>query len=596
MSALPGLRDAGARQAIGAAAPLGIVMLCHANPERAAQIARFWATAECPVVIHLDRRAGAEMAEWLRAALADCPRVGFSPRFACDWGGWSLVAATQAASAQLLAAWPGVDHVLLTSGACLPLRPARELIAWLEARKGTDFIESVSVADASWTVGGLSAERFTLHFPFSWKKQRWLFDRAVALQRALGVAREVPRPLRPHLGSQWWCLSRATLSAILDHPRRKRHDRYFRHVWIPDEAYFQTLARLVSDRVESRSLTLVKFDRNGRPFQFHDDHLPLLRRSDCFMARKIWPRADVLYRHFLSDRTDRTDRAHQPDPQPERITRHFTRATHQRERGRAGLFMQGRFPRDDAPGSRTAAPFTVLSGFSEVFEGFEPWLARATGLRVHGRLFAPQRVRFAGDAETFNGALSASAALRDHDPHRFLSNLIWATRGEHQCFQLSPGDSISAGTHWFMATDPNARIMVIQGAWALPLFRGSYTAPDLRAHLGWLQRREAAFLEILQSRWVRARVRIWTLAECLEAPHDALAMVLRDLMPDARHLLAAAPDTMPAPRPLDGFAAFLRAQRNAGMPLTLLDDYPASDPASSPTEHRIDARGFHHAI
>ena len=45
------------------------------------------------------------------------------------------------------------------------------------------------------------------------------------------------------MGSQWWCLTRATLRAILRDPDRPALARYFRGVWIPDESYFQTLAR-----------------------------------------------------------------------------------------------------------------------------------------------------------------------------------------------------------------------------------------------------------------------------------------------------------------------------------------------------------------
>ncbi|MFV2034485.1 MAG: glycosyl transferase, partial [Halocynthiibacter sp.] len=92
------------------------------------------------------------------------------------------------------------------------------------------------------------------------------------------------------------------LSAILEDPEREVYDRFFKRVWIPDESYFQTLARLYSTNIESRSLTLSKFDFQGKPHIFYDDHLQLLRRSDCFVARKIWPDAERLYDAFLGNR------------------------------------------------------------------------------------------------------------------------------------------------------------------------------------------------------------------------------------------------------------------------------------------------------
>ena len=160
----------------------------------------------------------------------------------------------------------------LPPASCLPLRPVSELVDYLARHPQTDFIESVTTEDVDWTVGGLDLERFTLRFPFSWRRHRRLFDGYVRLQRRLGFRRRIPAGLVPHLGSQWWCLTRRTLSAILDDPNRAAIDRYFRRVWIPDEAYFQTLVRTWSVRVESRSLTLSKFDFSGQAAY-------LLRRS-----------------------------------------------------------------------------------------------------------------------------------------------------------------------------------------------------------------------------------------------------------------------------------------------------------------------------
>ncbi len=85
----------------------------------------------------------------------------------------------------------------------------------------------MTTRDVGWTVGGLDIERFTLRFPFSWRTHRRLFDAYVRLQRRLGLRRRIPADIVPHLGSQWWCLTRRTLSAILEDPDRPAHDRLF---------------------------------------------------------------------------------------------------------------------------------------------------------------------------------------------------------------------------------------------------------------------------------------------------------------------------------------------------------------------------------
>lgn len=550
----------------GAAPSVGVIILAHTALDRTVDVARFWLNADCPVALHIDTAVPEPQIAALQADLGGHPLLRMVPRRRCDWGSWNIVAASQAGAELLLREFESLEHVLLSSGACLPLRPAAELVAHLQANKGVDFIESVAVDHADWITGGLSRERFTLYFPFSWRTQRWLFDRAVDLQRRWGIAREIPRPLQPHMGSQWWCLSRSTLDAILTHPKRKRYERYFKRCWIPDESYFQTLSRLHGRRIESRSLTLVIFDRNGRPNLFYDDHLQLLRRSDCFLARKIWPRADKLYDFFL---TDQPAKLAPVAPEPAKIDRYFELAEHQRTEGRAGLYMQSRFPRDDSGQTLTAGPYSVFSGFDQLFRGFDYWLGQVTGTRAHGHLFAPERVNFHGGAKVWHGAISNSAALRDYNPRMFLTNLLWATQGERQCFSITARDNVPTDLMWFMAKDKNAQISVISGCFLLPLFRGDYKVDDLLGHVAWLQQREQHLLSVLQSRWVQADVTVWTLAEFLDTPERNLSQVIGRIVPHA----VRDSHVQPEMRSLDGLEDFLRKLRNKGLPPVLLRDF-----------------------
>ncbi|WP_420585564.1 beta-1,6-N-acetylglucosaminyltransferase [Ruegeria sp.] len=547
---------------------LGVVMLVHTALHRAEQVARHWTAAGCPVVIHVDRKVSDKDFTAFSAACADDPLIRFCERHTCEWGGWGIVAASQSASQLMLEAFEDVHHVYLSSGACLPLRPVSELIEYLADRPRVDFIESATTADVSWTIGGLDQERFTLRFPFSWRRQRRLFDTYVKLQRRLGLRRKIPEGLMPHMGSQWWCLTRQTLSAILQDPKRQVYDRYFRHVWIPDESYFQTLARLYSTHIESRSLTLSKFDYQGRPHIFYDDHLQLLRRSDCFVARKIWPRADRLYQSFLTDQKCAVKPA---EPNPGKIDRVFAKAVERRTRGRDGLYMQSRFPRHGSENGLTCFPYSVFQGFTELFEDFQPWLAETTGTRVHGHLFGPDRAEFAGGETIINGALSDCAVLRDYNPTAFVSNLIWNTRGERQCFQFGPADT--QNINWFLARDKNAQISIITGAWAIPLFQSNRNFADIRNEAARLQQIETKQLEVLRSVWTKARARTWSLADFVESPMEALQAVIEEIgTKNASHLTEA-----PKMVDLTGFGQFLQNLKNQGMHPYLMGDFPVDD-------------------
>jgi len=552
---------------------VGFTMLVHTALDRASQTARHWATSGCPIVIHCDKMVDRETYRRFTDSLADLDNISFTPRFRCEWGSWSIVAATQKVAEQMLEKHAEVSHVYLASGSCLPLRPVQELNAYLQARPNTDFIESVTIADVTWTKGGFDRERFTLRFPFSWKRQRFLFDRYVALQRAARVNRRIPKGMLPHLGSQWWCLSRPTLEAILTDRDRNSYDTYFKRVWIPDESYFQSLVRIYSNDIESRSLTLSKFDFQGKPHIFYDDHLQLLRRSDCFVARKIWPQANRLYASFLSNDPKVTKNA---EPNPSKIDRLFAKAVDRRTQGRPGLYMQSRFPNTDWENGKTAEPYSVFEGFSELFANFETWLSKMAGGRVHGHLFAPERVEFAGGEKVYNGGLSDSAMLRDHNPGAFLTNLIWNTRGERQMFQFGPGDSQAVS--WFIAVDPKAQVSVITGAWAIKLFRLGINSSVVRKEAARLQAVEAEHLNVLRSPHAKARVRIWSLAEFIEDPMNNLQAIMDDIIPGARRRLTEAPMM----QDLDGFGRFLQTLKNQGMNPYLAGDFPV-DLQSVPT-------------
>lgn len=528
---------------------LGVVMLCHDRLDIAAQMARTWHDGGAAVAVHIDRRTASSELRKMQADLAGCGAVHWMPRRNCDWGSFALVQATQDSAALLLSRFPDVTHVMVVSGSCLPLRPVAELHAFLARTPQTDYIESVNARDVEWAVGGLNLERFTLRFPFSFRRQRGLFDRYVALQRRIGFERKVPAGLVPHLGSQWWCLTRRTLGAILNDPRREEFETYFTRVWIPDESYFQTLCRRHAVHVANRTLTLARFDAEGRPYLLFDDHGDMLERSGCFVARKIWSGAEGLYRRFPCPAG--ADKS--PDPYP--IIKLMDRARQLRTNGRPGFYNQGRFPRQQETG-KTASPYAIAYGFTDLFPAFQSWLAARLDADVHGHLFNPDMVEFAGGVRVGPGCLSDSPALRDRDPRSFLTSLVRSSR-------RSPVMMFSARDHrklhWFFTTDHNMRSVAITGAWIMPMLDSGMPFDDIRRMAARLQRREVEGLKVLSSPWVRARICVWSLPQVLAFPGEVLTHTLGFLGGPAQ------PGTLPAMRSAEGLRDLLRHLSEAGL-------------------------------
>lgn len=540
---------------------LGVVMLAHTALDRAAQVIRRWHDGGCPVVVHVDLAVDDAAFQRLQDAVSDLSDVRFCKRYRCAWGTWGLVAATQEASAMMLAEFAEVQRLYLASGACLPLRPVEDLRRYLAIHPDVDFIESTSVADVHWVKGGLGKERFYRFFLLPWKNWPKLFQWHLRFQRRWNIRRKMPDGLPLYIGSQWWCLTRKTVAAILSDPQRKTYDQYFKKTWIPDESYFQTLTRLHSDRLESRSLTLCKFDFQGKPHVFYDDHLRLLSQSDCFVARKVWPNADRLYDVFLNDKMQSSTYS---EPNPVRIDRIFSRAVKQRVQGRAGLYMQSRLPKPKWNARPTAEPYWVFQGFSDLFPTFEQWLSKETRIQAHGHLFAPMAVEYAGRGQTFHGCLSHSAKLRDYDPQMFLRNFLWNGRGQQQGFMFGPQDRQAIIPD--LVDDTNAHIAIITGAWAVSLCHAGGNPDTTRARAAKLQNAEQAFIRRLTSSQRRAHVQMWTMAEFLENPVEFMQIALNGRQ------------TGPLPDLIDlsHFGEFLQDLRNQGMNPHLMGTFSAT--------------------
>lgn len=501
----------------------GVALLVHENLYRARQLVLALARNGIPVAIHLDAKVPASKAAPFMAELDHNSQVHFTDRRDCGWGRWSLVEAEIDASNLLLRAAPEITHVALLSGSCLPLQPLPACKDYLARHPGEDFIESFRVGHEPWGAGGLDAERFTLHFPFSFRHQRAWFDRAVAVQRRLNVRRRSPDGLVPHLGSQWWCLSRETLEAIAADPEGPAFRRYFSGVWIPDESYFQTMVRRHGRVVHSRSLTFNRFDHQGKPTVFYDDHLRQMEQLDAFFIRKVWHGADRLYRHFLAPDL-------QPAPALPEVAGRFLRlieaSAQHRTEGRRGVMHAGRFPAK----WETPAPFGLLHA--------GPVQLQAPAMTTLGRLFAQD---------------AADAMVRDHAPSDYLRN---ALRG------LAPGSGLVEYAARDLepllpglATAETARVFHVRHAWVLALENEDIATAQA------LLESENALLKVLTASMNQDHLFLADWSGFLREPKAALAPFLGSLgLPPGTVKVSGLPD-------VDAVAARVERLRDAGLPL-----------------------------
>lgn len=245
------------------------------------------------VSIHFDGRASLKDFTAIKDGLKDNPNVCFATRVKCGWGEWSLVQGSLNALRKGYELFPEATHFYMLSGDCMPIKPIKHM-HWFLDNSGKDYIEHNDYFESDWIKVGLKEERLIYRHWFNERTQKPLFYTSVAVQKALGMQRDLPEGLQIMIGSQWWCLRRSTISKILKF-LKERPDipRFFKTTWIPDETFFQTLVmHLVANKeVESRTLTFLSFSDYGIPTVFYGDHLNFLLSQDYLFARKVSPQA-----------------------------------------------------------------------------------------------------------------------------------------------------------------------------------------------------------------------------------------------------------------------------------------------------------------
>lgn len=442
------------------------ILLAHANLDRAGALARALIHGGARVAAHLDSRVKGHEAELFLAGMEANPNAIVLERRAAEWGMMGLVDAALDGASALLQQDADWSHAMLISGADLPLRPLAELNAFLGGQGRRDFIEAHPADGPRWIKGGLQEERFTLHHLISYRRHPRLFDALVTLQRRLGVQRAPPPidpPLQPQLGGQWWCLSRETLTAILNDPELPRLRRWFRDTWIPDESFFQTMAERHGRDLAGHGLTLATFNAQGRPHVLYDDHADALAGCSFFFARKADPRAEGLYRRFLGQVAGPVEHAgFSADPADNPILEQFAAADARALGPSTAPPGQIRWrPRPSAP-----APYTVIWAEDETaLERVGDALRGRDEFCLHGRTFHPERLEIAPGMDARIAYEAHQTQVRDHRPADFLSNLIHAAPRPRPVIFLVPEDGaqaeetmiLDASAHWILLGRSAAR-------------------------------------------------------------------------------------------------------------------------------------------
>jgi hypothetical protein len=271
---------------------LAYIVSAYKNLDQLGRLIRLLASDGSFITVHVDKKTDKRAYAEFATETSNIPSLHLLERHVCHWGGFGHVRATLKGIDQLLRDGITVDYVILLTGQDYPIKPLETIHRFFEQRRGASFMAYSPIPSPSWSPrGGLDRIQYR-HLRLYGKHLR------------LPGKRRFPEGLRPFGGGAYWCLFHECIEAISAFVG-ERPDvlRFFQHVDIPDEIFFQTVI-LNSDlagTVVNDNLRYIDWSRGRRPAILRTGDLEQLKQSSKLFARKF----DVTYDRKVLDLIDR---------------------------------------------------------------------------------------------------------------------------------------------------------------------------------------------------------------------------------------------------------------------------------------------------
>jgi hypothetical protein len=274
-------------------APIGFVLLTHANPAQSLRLVRRLSAifADPPIACHHD------FSQCQLNASEFPTNVDFvRPYVRTRWADRSVVEATCRALNLLYSSTNSPDWFVLLSGADYPIRPAERVLADLNNGGGDAYVRHKLVDPSAYRT---DFDRRCVRWYLS--KRIWIPGctrrlrpawKAITLSSPWLLRRFGPYSdtFRCYYGGQWFCGNRRAAEVIaLFRQTDRRLIRHCRHVLFPDEMYFSTvLANAENLSVRDQNFRYVDWSAGGpHPKLLGEEDLPALASSGCHFARKL---------------------------------------------------------------------------------------------------------------------------------------------------------------------------------------------------------------------------------------------------------------------------------------------------------------------
>lgn len=280
------------------------LIIAHTGWEQLERLVTLLDHPDNDLYLHIDRKAVNFPEERIRSA-ARQSQMEIIRRYRIDWGSYEMVEATLDLMA--LARKRGYAYYHLLSGMDLPTCSQEQIHTFFRENAGREFVHFST--DASREQNPEIARRTRVYHLFMHLRRRfrhkslnlmfrWMDRACVAAQLCVGVNRMRKFPgVEVRYGSSWFSITDALAAYALE--KRAWVREVFRYANSADELFLQTLVhqsefreRLYHPQYDGTCQSNQRFvdwsrGKNGSPYTFHLEDLPLIEGCGCLFARKF---------------------------------------------------------------------------------------------------------------------------------------------------------------------------------------------------------------------------------------------------------------------------------------------------------------------
>lgn len=257
---------------------IAYMILVHRFPGQFKRLFKAVYDPENCYLIHIDKKAGTEIHQELRAFLKPYPNVFIFKSQNVIWGGYSMVQVELDGMNFLLNVAIEWDYFINLSGQDFPLRSQKMIREFLSHNKGRSFLKIVNQKKIR---------------PDTMNRIDYYFEETDGKVSQEKFKRKYLDKVTPYIGGQWMMLTRDCCSFICNSTEVKKFEEYYKNTLIADEAFFQTVLMNTSYRGiliddDRRAIVWIPDgDIKLRPKTFTMGDYRFLSGSDGLFARKF---------------------------------------------------------------------------------------------------------------------------------------------------------------------------------------------------------------------------------------------------------------------------------------------------------------------